>query len=130
MDGERSRDIGLTVEPEEPYIVRSQGAYVFDFWHPSHGNNSMHLEGNSGGKGGGGDIVYWTGTDKASQWFLRSIDARTSINNNVAEEGDEVVSVSYYTVGGAAVATPVQGINIVKTVYANGVVKTAKVYVK
>ena len=130
MDGERSRDIGLTVEPEEPYIVRSQGAYVFDFWHPSHGKNSMHLEGNSGGKGVGGDIVYWTGTDKASQWFLRSIDARTSINNNVAEEGDEVVSVSYYTVGGAAVATPVQGINIVKTVYANGVVKTAKVYVK
>jgi hypothetical protein len=50
VDGARSQDIGLTVDPEEPYIIRSQGAYVFDFWHPSHANASMHLESNSGGR--------------------------------------------------------------------------------
>ena len=131
VDGARSQDIGLTVDPEEPYIVRSQGAYVFDFWHPSHANCSFHLEGNSGGKGVGGDIVYWAGSDKASQWYLRSIDARIKDSiGGAATEGDEVVSVTYYTVGGVAVAAPVKGINIVKTVYANGVVKSEKVLVK
>ncbi len=130
VDGARSQDIGLTVDPEEPYIIRSQGAYVFDFWHPSHGNASMHLEGNSGGKGAGGDIVYWAGTDKASQWFLRNIDARKTNIGGAEAEGDEVVSVTYYTVGGVAVAAPVKGINIVKTVYANGVVKSETVLVK
>ena len=50
--------------------------------------------------------------------------------DNVVVEGDEVVSVSYYTAAGVAVAAPVQGVNIVKTVYANGVVKTEKIFVK
>ena len=90
----------------------------------------MHLEGNSGGSGDGGDIVYWSGSDASSQWILNYIGDLTSISNNVAEEGDEVVSVSYYTAAGVAVAAPVQGVNIVKTVYANGVVKTEKIFVK
>ena len=130
IDGDRSHDIGLTDEAEEPYIVRSQGAYKFDLWHPSNANNSMHLEGNSGGSGDGGDIVYWSGSDASSQWILNYIGDLTSINNNVVVEGDEVVSVSYYTAAGVAVAAPVQGVNIVKTVYANGVVKTEKIFVK
>jgi hypothetical protein len=130
VDGARSQDIGLTVEAEEPYIIRSQGAYVFDFWHPSHANASLHLEGNSGGSGQGGDIVYWSGTDKASQWYLHNLDKRTSINDIISGEGDEAVAVYYYTIGGTAIAAPVQGVNIVKTVYANGVIKTEKIYVK
>ena len=127
---QRSHDIGLTVNPEEPYIVRAQGAYKFDFWHPSHGNNSLHLEGNSGGGGSVGDIVYWTGTDISSQWLLRSITTRLSIGGTTVEPEGEVVSVSYYTTAGTAVAAPVKGINIVKKVYANGVVESSKVYVK
>ena len=74
INGGRAYDIGLTDEAEEPYIVRSQGAYKFDLWHPSHANNSMHLEGNSGGSGDGGDIVYWSSTDASSQWRLRRVD--------------------------------------------------------
>ena len=128
--GDRSQDIGFTAAPEEPYIVRPQGAYKFDLWHPSHANNSMHLEGNSGGNGDCGDIVYWTGTDASSQWTLRSIDARLSIGGATVEPEGDVVSTSYYTAAGAAVAAPVKGINIVKKVYANGAVETSKIYVK
>ena len=130
IDGGRSKDIGFTAAPEEPYIVRPQGAYKFDLWHPSHANNSMHLEDNSGGSGDCGDIVYWTGTDASSQWILRSIDARLSIGGTTVEPEGDVVSTSYYTVAGAAVAAPVKGINIVKKVYANGAVETSKIYVK
>ena len=45
-------------------------------------------------------------------------------------EGDEVVSVTYYTAAGAASDVPVKGVNIVKTVYANGVVESKKILVK
>jgi hypothetical protein len=131
VDGARSQDIGLTDEAEEPYIVRPQGKYKFDLWHPSHGNASIHMEGNSGGKGECGDIVYWSGGDVSSQWTLHKISDPTSIGGTKADaEGDEVVSTTYYTIGGVAVSAPVSGINIVKTVYANGVVKTTKVYIK
>ena len=132
VDGARSQDIGLTEEAEEPYIIRPQGKYKFDFWHPSHGNASFHLEGNSGGGGAGGDIVYWSGTDVSSQWILHKVSDPTSIGGIVVDdvEGVEAVSTSYYTVGGALVPAPVKGVNIVKTVYANGVVKTEKIFVK
>ena len=128
---ERSYDINFTDAPELPYIVRSQGAYKFDLWNPMHANTSLHLEGNSGGGGDSGDLVYWTGTDVSSQWILRKIGApiTTGINSAVAE-GD-AVSVSYYTTAGVKVAAPVNGeVTIVKTVYANGVVKTTKTFVK
>ena len=130
IDGDRSHDIGFTVEPEEPYIVRSRGNYKFDIWHPSHANNSLHMEDNAGKPAS--DIVYWVGTSEPSQWHLHYIGDPTSIGGAIADdaEGDEVVSVSYYTVGGAAIAAPVQGINIEKTVYSNGVVKTRKIFVK
>jgi|GEM_PF-1983569 len=42
----------------------------------------------------------------------------------------KVVSVSFYTVGGQAIAEPVQGVNIVRTVLSDGTVKTAKVLVR
>ncbi len=135
LDGEgkpeRSHDINFTDAPELPYIVRSQGAYKFDLWNPMHGNASLHMEGNSGGGGDNGDLVYWAGSDVSSQWILRKIGApiTTGINSAVAE-GD-AVSVSYYTTAGVKVAAPVKGeVTIVKTVYANGVVKTTKTFVK
>ena len=116
-------------------MVRPQGAYKFDIlWTPAPTENiyaqSLHTESHSSGSGGGGDIVLFSGSAEASQWILRKIDDGTSINNNVAEEGDVVVSESYYTVDGAAIAAPVKGMNIVKKVYANGVVKAEKVFVK
>ena len=128
----RSKDIGFTVSPEYAYIVRPQGAYKFDIWCPVGVNNCFHMEGHSGGDGKVGDIVHWNGGSvAASQWTLRSIDARTSIGDiTIDEPAGEVVSVSYYTVAGAAVPAPVKGINIVKKVYANGVVESSTVYVK
>ena len=45
-------------------------------------------------------------------------------------ESVEVISSTYYTLGGAKVAAPVKGINIVKSVLSNGKVKVQKVFVK
>lgn len=41
-----------------------------------------------------------------------------------------VVSVAYYTLGGARIAAPNKGINIVKTVLADGTVNVSKILVK
>lgn len=92
-------------------------------------NFCIHANGHANGAGQNGNIVYWDGTAGASQWYLRKVDYETSIDNFVTE-GTEVVAVSYFTPAGAAVPAPVQGINIVVTVYANGVVETKKVLVK
>ena len=127
----RSKDIGFTVNPEYPYIVRAQGAYMYNLWCPVGPNNCLHMESHGGGGGVSGDIVHWNGGSvEASCWTLRSIDARLSIGGATVEPEGDVVSTSYYTVGGAAVAAPVKGINIVKKVYANGAVETSKIYVK
>ncbi len=45
-------------------------------------------------------------------------------------ESVEVISSTYYTLGGAKVSAPVKGINIVKSVLSNGKVKVQKVFVK
>ncbi|MBR5848673.1 MAG: hypothetical protein IKY69_04305 [Bacteroidaceae bacterium] len=128
---QRSKDIGFTEEPEYPYIVRATAAYQFDLWCPVGPNNCLHMESHNNGGGSVGDIVYWGGgANTASAWTLRSIDARTSIDTPVVSPEGEVVSTSYYTVGGAAVAAPVKGINIVKKVYANGAVESSKIFVK
>ena len=132
-----SRPIGLSTEPLTPWIVRSQGDYAFDIFSPCGtsylGYRSLHLGGHGGGTGNSGDIVTWAGNDGASKLSLRKATALTSIGGaviNGSEKGDVLVSTSYYTVGGAAVAAPVKGINIVKKVYANGVVESSKIYVK
>ena len=132
LDGDgkpqRSYDINFTEQPEQVYIVRSQGAYTFDFWNPSHPNASLHMEDNSGGSGDSGDIVYGAGTDVSSHWTLSKVGF-IGINSAVAE-GD-AVSVSYYTTAGIKVAAPVKGgVTIVKSVYSNGVTKSSKVFLK
>ena len=124
-------DIGFTAEPEYAYIVRPQGAYQFGLWCPVDPNLYMHMQDHGGGSGTASDVIYWYGgADGASSWVLRSIDARTSINNLTVEPEGDVVSTYYYTTAGAAVPAPVKGINIVKKVYANGAVETSKIYVK
>ncbi|MBQ2002223.1 MAG: hypothetical protein II240_02885 [Bacteroidaceae bacterium] len=42
----------------------------------------------------------------------------------------EVVTSNYYTLGGAKVAAPVKGINIVRSVLSDGTVKIQKIFVK
>ena len=54
----------------------------------------------------------------------------TSITN-VEVDGDEVVSVTYYNAAGASSAAPFKNtVKIVKTVYANGVVKAQNRIIK
>ena len=48
----------------------------------------------------------------------------------IADSEAEVVNVSFYTVGGQAIAEPVKGVNIIRTVLSDGTVKTAKVLIK
>lgn len=90
---------------------------------------SLHTNAHGNGAGSGADVVYWNNDAVASQWYLVSADNYTNVEDLVVE-GSEVVSVTCYTVNGAVVPAPVKGINIVKTVYANGVVETKKILVK
>ena len=45
-------------------------------------------------------------------------------------EAAEVVSTTYYTLGGVTSSVPVKGINIVKSVMSDGTVKVSKILVK
>ena len=91
---------------------------------------NMHTGGHGAGASQSGSIVYWGTTEGASTWYLQSVTMDETSIGDLTVEGDEVVSVSYYTVGGAATDAPVKGINIVKIVYANGAVETKKVIVE
>lgn len=87
---------------------------------------------------------YWyeTRTGEASNggwWMLSSSWTKLTkkggddrIDQPIVDNASDakVVSVSFYTVGGQAIAEPVQGVNIVRTVLSDGTVKTAKVLVK
>lgn len=81
----------------------------------------------------GSEIVNWNGeptASSASGWRLvRVTNDETSVDDLIAE-GSEVVSVKYYTAGGAETAAPVKGINVVTIVYSNGVTETKKVVVE
>ena len=93
----------------------------------------MHTEGHAEGNGYEGPVVNWNcgnNLNSASAWtFIKMDKVETSIEDLVIE-GDEVVSVSYFTPAGMALPAPVKGINIVVTVYANGVVEAKKKVVK
>ncbi len=126
-----SVDFGFTDTPETPYIFLEQGAYKFNIWSPYSPNKCFHLLDHGNGGGTASSVCLWNGDGvAASQFKLYRIDGGTDGINNVPDAEGEVVSVSYYTADGAAVAAPVKGINIVKKTYANGVVKTTKEFVK
>ena len=112
------------------YVVKPLEANIYTIY--AIGADPLHTAGHGSGAGTSGTIVNWTGgAGTASSWTLRFVDVEdgTSIEDLVVE-GDEVVSVAYYTAAGAAIPAPVSGINIVVTVYSNGVIETKKVLVK
>ena len=119
----------------QAFLVLQRERTAFDIWMPGgseystheNGNLALHQQGHSSGSGKDGHIVFWNRGDARSLWKLRFItNDYTSIEAPVVE-GAEVVSTTYYTVDGIASQAPVQGVNIVKYVYSNGVVKTVKV---
>lgn len=67
---------------------------------------------------------------EATKWYILDDNSVTSAIGSVVIEGDTAISTVYYTANGMLLDKPVKGINIVKTVYANGVVTTKKVLVK
>jgi hypothetical protein len=74
---------------------------------------------------------YWK---QLSNTFIELVPVLTGddwlhVGNAVADDA-EVVSVSFFTVGGQAIAEPVKGVNIIRTVLSDGTVKTAKVLIK
>ena len=115
-----------------PYVIESLATCVYNIktaegqvWHANyHGN----------GSGYGSNLVYYGGgVNSASAWtfiYVGEADDYTLSVEEAVANGDEVVSVSYYTAAGMAISAPVKGINIVVTVYANGVVEAKKVLVK
>lgn len=126
----QSTPVELYGDAWSDYLVLNATGSAFTFRLAGKGAGmSIHANQHGGGTGQEGNIVYWDGGAGASQWYLRKVDYETSIDDFVAE-GTEAVAVSYFTPSGAAVPAPVKGINIVVTVYANGVVETKKVLVK
>ncbi len=131
---DNGEDIGFTEDSIYPYIVRSRGNYKWEIFYPCSERaykayGAFHTQGHNSATGVGGDIIYWTGSAEMSQWHLRSVSKRTSISDLIIE-GDEAVSVSYYTAAGVKVPKPVKGVNIVNTVYRNGIIETKKLFVK
>lgn len=97
-------------------------------------SGQWHAENHWSGTNYGSTLCnYGGGANSCSSWTFIAV---TDIDNvqlsveDVVVEGDEVVSVNYFTPAGVAIAEPVKGINIVVTVYANGVVEAKKVLVK
>lgn len=114
------------------YIVKPLSANIYTLHVAGNASNDFHTAGHGSGAGTGGDVVYWNGdAGTASSWYIRFVDDAegTSVSDLVVE-GAEVATVAYFTPAGAAIPAPVKGINIVVTVYTNGVVETKKVLVK
>ncbi|MBR3020762.1 MAG: hypothetical protein IKH59_00165 [Bacteroidaceae bacterium] len=75
------------------------------------------------------------GNDNGGWWMISSswvkLIKQGGDHVDRAVAGDaEVVSTSFFTVNGQAIAAPVQGVNIIRTVLSDGTVKTAKVLIK
>ena len=125
----RSQAIGLA-EYASDYLVKPGSGSAFNIAIAVRPADCIHAGGHSSGAGVNGTIVYWEAAPGASQWRLVYVDEVGSSVSDLLVEGTEVVSVAYFTPAGAAVPAPVKGVNVVVTVYANGVVETKKVLVK
>ncbi len=113
------------------YVVKPIQANIYTIY--AVGSDPLHTAGHGNGAGTQGNIVNWTGgAGTASSWTLRFVDDAEGTNSveDLVVEGAEVVSVAYFTPAGAAIPAPVKGVNIVVTVYNNGVIETKKVLVK
>lgn len=117
----------------EAYMIESVDADAHTFSkYKGDGAKMLHANNHGGGTGYGSNLVYYNGgANGCSAWRIVLVN-ETSENSvsDIVVEGDEVVSVSYYTAAGVALPAPVKGINIVVKKYANGVVEAQKVFVK
>ena len=129
---EKSEPVVMTDDyGASPYLIKPLETNIYGFT-SLEGTFMLHTGGHGSGAGSGGDVVGWNeGARTASSWRIRFVDDAKGTNiEDLVVEGAEVVSVAYYTASGAAIPAPVSGINIVVTVYSNGVIETKKVLVK
>ena len=116
---------------ESDYYVKAATGSAFNLKLASASSDwCLHSNGHSNGAGTSGNLVYWYGDPGASQWRLVWVGEVGTSVSDLLVEGSEVASVAYFTPAGAAIPAPAKGINVVVTVYANGVVETKKVLVK
>ena len=115
---------------ESDYYVKPATGSAFNLRLASSSEWNLHSGGHSSGAGTSGSLVYWYGDPGASQWRLVWVGEVGTSVSDLLVEGTEVASVAYFTPAGAAIPAPAKGINVVVTVYANGVVETKKVLVK
>ena len=115
---------------ESDYYVKPATGSAFNFRLAASSEWCLHSGGHSNGAGTSGNLVYWYGDPGASQWRLVWVGEVGTSVSDLLVEGTEVASVAYFTPAGAAIPAPAKGINVVVTVYANGVVETKKVLVK
>lgn len=118
-----------TTDRETAYTINFRGKASFEIINSTDKNKALFINNHKDGTATKGDVVYGSYQDKYSRWNLRLLSGKTSISTPVIE-GDEIVSVHYYTPAGIATSTPVKGMNIVKYVYANGAVKSEKIFIK
>ena len=115
---------------ESDYYVKPATGSAFNLRLATSSEWCLHSNGHSNGAGTSGNLVYWYGDPGASQWRLVWVGEVGTSVSDLLVEGTEVASVAYFTPAGAAIPAPAKGINVVVTVYANGVVETKKVLVK
>ncbi len=121
------------------YFFKTAGGYKFNigsheaqnsFIENSYTHNYLHTLGHDEGKAKSGHICLWHYNVGQSRWKLLNV-ATTSISNITEEETEgEILHTTYYSIDGKMHETPIKGINIVKTIYSNGTVKTKKIFVK
>ncbi len=120
--------ITSTSDREISYTIIYRGNASFEIMNPAGINNSLFINNHKNGSATKGDIVYGPYAEEYSRWNLRLISANLTSISSPATDGDEVISIHYYTPAGISISAPVKGLNIVKYVYANGVVKSKKIF--
>lgn len=93
---------------------------------PYNGTDLVFVKIASGGNTANIFDIYIKNEGELSHDYITGIE---DVNQSVKAAG-EVVSTQVYSINGARLNAPVKGINIIKQVYANGVVKSTKVVVE
>ncbi len=78
-----------------------------------------------------GRVATWSYSANTAQWQIIPVANTTSISDIVVDEpAGEVISTTYITPDGVTSNVPVKGVCIIRRVYANGVIKTEKSFIK
>lgn len=124
--------VGTVEGAEHPLIVKQMDGASFKIFYPSVSDRTLCAYNHQEGKETIGYVAYEfiPSNVSAARWNLRLLSKNTTAIESPVVDGDELISVKYYTPGGVAFDAPVKGLNIVKRLYSNGAVKSEKIFVK